>query len=249
MKYKPMKRRILICLLAAVCATSVVAQEQEKPDYRGFGYRWYSLSFLPEYAYNRTWGSMANFNIMALLPLNQYFEAEAKVQLSTANVYTTHLVMRPKFSLPAGELFIDGGLYYRSFKRSNQWQFVGAVSLGYRMDYISAQVGFYGRVMDQYKREWHSEEAYNSEPFNLLYRLQVFARPQRENWNLSLAITNMDDFQYERMWAPFFQLEGRYDINEFWRIHLDTELKLAGMFHLNAEFYSAYVRAGFTYRF
>lgn len=239
----------ILFLLAVLCTTSILAQGQEKPDYRGFGDSRFNLSFLPEYGYNRTWGSMANFNLKALLPLNPYFEADARVQLSTANVYTAHLVLRPKFTLPAGELFIDGGLYYRAAVRSNQWNFVGAVSLGYRMDYISAQVGFYSRVMDSYRREWHSETAYNCEPFNLLYRLQVWARPQRENWNISLAITNVDDFQYERMWAPFFQLEGRYDINDHWRINVETELKLAGMFHLNAEFYSAYARAGFTYRF
>lgn len=242
-------RRIIICLVAVLCATSVMAQEQVKSDYRGFGDSRYTISFLPEYGYNLSWGHMANFNVQALLPINPYFEAQANLQLSTANVYTTHLVFRPKFTLPAGELFIDGGLYYCSFARSSQWQFVGAVSLGYRMDYISAQVGFYSRVMDMYHRDWNSTAAYNCEPFNLLYRIQVYVRPQRENWNLSLAVANADDYQYERMWAPFIQLEGRYDISEHWRIRLETELKLAGMFHMNAELYSAYVRAGFSYRF
>ena len=42
---------------------------------------------------------------------------------------------------------------------------------------------------------------------------------------------------------------GRYDIDEHWRVSLDGELKITGMFHLNATFYAAYLRAGFSYRF
>lgn len=230
-----MKKLILICL--SLVSLTVWADER------------YSLSVLGSYSYNKTWGSFANLDVKAMMPVNKNIELEARVELSTTNVYTMTAVVRPKFALPVGELFADVQLYYRSYVRANQWDYVTALSLGYRMDYVSAQIGFFSRVMDVYKREWHSEAAYNSEPFNLLYRLQVNCRPTAENWNIWLAATNIDDYQIERAWAPFVQIGARYDVNEHWRVLVDGELKLAGMFHMNAELYSAYVRAGFAYTF
>ena len=42
---------------------------------------------------------------------------------------------------------------------------------------------------------------------------------------------------------------SRYDIDDHWRVHLEAETKITGMFHLNATFYAANVRMGFSYRF
>lgn len=229
--------RRLFTYIALFCCIIISAEER------------YSLSVLGDYSYNRTYASHGNIEVLSSLPVNPYVELEGKLRLSTANLYTANVTVRPKFPVPVGELFLDVELCYNAIARSRQWDFVTAFSLGYRMDYVSVEVGFFSRVMDVYHREWHSEEAYNVEPFNLLYRLQVNTRPYTENWNLWFALTNKDDFTFERMWAPFFQIGARYDVNEHWRILLDSELKLSGMFHLNAEFYSAYLRAGFSYRF
>lgn len=243
-----MKRSILF-VLSIIFATTLLAQEAEKPDMRGYGDNRYSLSVLGGYEFNKTWGSTGNLNVKALMPVNPYVELEGKVQLSTANVYTMAAVVRPKFVLPVGELFTNVEVSYRALKRSNSWDFVTALSLGYRMDYVSAEIGFFSRVMDVYKRDWHSENSYNCEPFNMLYRVRVNTRPRTENWNLWLALTNVDDFLFERAWAPFIQLGAHYDVDSHWRVNVETELKLAGMFHMNAELYSAYVKAGFSYRF
>lgn len=117
------------------------------------------------------------------------------------------------------------------------------------MDYVSFQIGVFGRVMSSWDRDWNTEETYNIEPFNLLYRMEVFCRPQTSRWNISACVANIDDYQMERMWQPIFMLGGRYDINDHWRVLLQGECKPTGMFHLNATFYSAYIRTGFTYKF
>lgn len=244
-----MRHQFIILFLFVTTWFSVVSAQTQPTDYRGFGTPRYSLRVMADYGYNRTWGSMGNLNLHAIAPVNPHFEALADVQLSTANIYTVALTARPKFTLPAGELFIDTRAYYRAVVRASQWDAVAALSLGYRMDYVSVQIGLFSRVMGFYGRNWHSTDAFDSEPFNLLYNLQVFARPQDCPWNISLSIANMDEFQYERMWAPFFTLGARYDINDHWRLDVATQLKLTGMFHLNAEFYSANARVGFTYRF
>ncbi|MGM9838250.1 MAG: hypothetical protein ACI30A_07185 [Paludibacteraceae bacterium] len=241
---------IAICLAwvaTAASPTEYIAKDGH--SLRGFGESRYQLGIMGEYAYNRTWGHMGNVDIRALMPINPYFEMQANVQLSSAAVYTGAAVLRPKFALPAGELFLETELLYRAVARNRQGDFCAALSVGYRMDYVSLNIGMFGRVMSSWDRDWHTTETYNIEPFNLLYRLEVFCRPQTCNWNISACIANVDDFQMERMWQPIFMLGGRYDVDNHWRVLAEAECKPTGMFHLNATLYSASVRAGFCYCF
>lgn len=240
-----MKRLILIvCILqSALCFGAVDSTRWQLPAPH------YSVTARVEYSYNKSWGHHANIDAQALLPINRNFEMNVNLQASFKNVYTVGVIMRPKFILPVGEMFFDTEVLYKAVLRSNQMDIIAALSLGWRFDYLSVQIGSYARVMGFYGRDWHSDEAYECEPFNLLYRLEVFCRPQSCNWNISAAFANYDGYNFERMWQPLFMLGGRYDVDEHWRVHLDAQIKPTGMFHLNAAFYGATVRAGFTYRF
>ena len=117
------------------------------------------------------------------------------------------------------------------------------------MDYVSVTIGSFFRVMDDWTRSWYSNETYMVEPFNLLYRLEVFCRPQDNNWNLSFLFSNIDDYHMERMWQPLFSVRAWYDVTEHWRLNMGVQCKPTGMFHLDASFYGATARAGFTYKF
>lgn len=215
----------------------------------GFGERKYSLTVMGEYSYNNTWGHHANVDVQALLPFNPHFEMETKMQLSTANVYTGVLQFRPKFPLPVGELFLETDLRYRAVARNQIGDITAAVGVGYRMDYVSVTIGSFFRVLDDWTLDWHSEGNYVVEPFNLLYRIEVFCRPQTNNWNLSFLFSNTDDYQMERMWQPLFAVCAYYDVTPHWRLNFGAQCKPTGMFHLDATFYGATARAGFSYRF
>ena len=215
----------------------------------GFGERRYTVSSLLEYSYNTTWSHHANFDIQGLMPFNPYFEMEARVQFSTANVHTTALQFRPKFELPVGEMFLETDLYYRAVARSQMNDFTAAIAVGYRMDYVSVTLGVFSRIMDDWNRDWHSNDTYVVEPFNLLYRLEVFGRPQANPWNLSFMFSNVDDYQMERMWQPLFGIGAYYDVTDNWRLNFGVQCKPNGMFHLDATFYGITARAGFSYRF
>ena len=247
-------KKIYLLLFSCVLSLSMSAAPKEYTardghSLRGFGNTGYELSVSAEYAYNRTYEHFGNFNIQALMPINPYFELQTNLQASTANYYTGALILRPKFVLPVGELFTETEVLYRALARNRLGDFCASLSLGYRMDYVSFQIGVFGRVMSSWDRDWNTEETYNTEPFNLLYRMEVFCRPQTSRWNISACVANIDDYQMERMWQPIFMLGGRYDINDHWRVLLQGECKPTGMFHLNATFYSTYIRAGFTYKF
>lgn len=233
----------LFCVLYSVSAAVIFAANP------GFGDRKYSLTGMVEYSYNTTWGHHANFDIQSLMPINAHFEMEAKLQFSTANVYTGVVQLRPKFELPVGELFVETDVLYKVIARNRMSDIDAALAVGYRMDYVSITLGVFCRVLDDWDRSWHSEDNYVVEPFNLLYRIEAFCRPQNNNWNLSFLFSNVDDYQMERMWQPLFGIGAWYDINEHCRLNFSAQCKPTGMFHLDATFYGATGRVGFTYRF
>ena len=174
---------------------------------------------------------------------------QANIRTSTANVHSMGVQLRPKFRLPKGELYIEDRLMMRFAMRDNYRDFVHAISVGYMMQYVNVQVGMSNRIITPLPYEHHSEDAMILEPFDAVYRVEAFVRPQSAAWNISLCLSNMDNYQIERMWAPMFYLGGWYDINPHWRVRLSGKMKLAGMFHLNAHYYGAELRAGAEYRF
>lgn len=236
-----MKKHLLILL--ALCPMWLAAANP------GFGDRRYSITCMGEYSYNTTWGHHGNLDVQALMPFNPHFEMEAKLQFSTANVHTVAVQMRPKFELPVGEMFIETDLMYKAVARNRISDITAGLGVGYRMDYVSATLGIFCRVMDNWDRSWYTEESFVVEPFNLLYRVEVFCRPQNNPWNLSFLFSNVDDYQMERMWQPLFGVGAWYDVNDHWRVIASVQCKPTGMFHLDATFYGATARAGFTYKF
>ena len=239
-----MKRilNVACCLLFVVAAFAA----EHNP---GFGNRRYSLTGMVEYSYNTTWSHHGNFDIQALMPINKFFEMEAKLQFSTANVYTGALQLRPKFEVPVGEVFIETDVMYRAIARNRIGDITAALGVGYRMDYVSVTLGVFSRVLDDWDRSAHSTDSYVVEPFNLLYRVEVFCQPQNNPWNLSFLFSNVDDYQMERMWQPLFSIGAWYNVTDNWRLNFSAQCKPTGMFHLDATFYGATFRTGFTYRF
>lgn len=239
-------KKSIVLILAALLPAWLPALAGGMP---GFGDYRYGLTFMGEYSYNTTWGHHGNFDLQAFLPLNPNFEMETKLQLSTANVYTGAVQLRPKFELPVGEMFIETGVMYKALARNRIGDITAALGLGYRMDYVSVTLGVYCRVLDDWDRSWYNDENYIVEPFNLLYRLEVFCRPQCNIWNLSFMFSNVDDYQMERMWQPLFGIGAWYDVANHVRFSLSAQCKPTGMFHLDATFYGATLRAGITYKF
>ena len=233
---------LLCCALMALTALAATHQP-------GFGNRRYTITGMAEYSYNKTWGHHGNFDVQALMPFNHYFEMEAKVQFSTANVYTGAVQLRPKIEMPVGELFVETDVMYRAIARNRIGDITAALALGYRMDYVSVTLGVFSRVLDNWDRSINTDETYVVEPFNMLYRLEVFCRPQNNPWNLSFMFSNVDDYQMERMWQPLFMIGAWYDVTDHWRINMGVQCKPTGMFHLDATFYGATLRAGFSYKF
>ena len=238
-----MKKIFLIFALCSLLfAPTAIAQVQP-------GDEQYAVSLHVGYGHNMTYGSYANFEIDAYLPINQHFDMQASIRTSTANFYTAGVQLRPKFVLPVGELYLEDRLMMRWVNRDSFRDFVHAFSVGYKMQYVNVQVGMANRIITPLPYTKRSGDEMILEPFDAVYRVEAFVRPQTSSWNISLCLANMDNYQVERMWQPMFYLGGWYDVNEHWRVRLSGKMKLAGMFHLNAHYYGAELRAGAEYRF
>ena len=238
-----MKNKILICVF--LVASLVVRAQETDTDAR----RSIELRAFGAYGYNYTWSHYGNLDLWTRVGLNKHFELDGAVQLSTANVYTLSLDARPLFPLPVGEMYLDTRLLYKAVVRSRTHEMSAALGLGYRMDYVDVQLGVYSRFLMDFDYRWHSEDEIVAEPFGFLYSIEVFVRPQSSNWNLSFRFSDTDDYQIERLWQPLFMIGGRYSPTDRLSVLLQAQCKPTGMFHLNASFYGAVVRAGISYRF
>lgn len=236
-----MKRTVL---MLGTWLMAMVAMAQVQP-----GDTAYNVSVHAGYAHNLTYGSYANLDVNAYLPINKYFEAEAAVRVSTADTYSIGAQIRPKFALPVGELYLQYRGLLNVVHRDDYIDFVHAISAGYRMQYVNVQVGTFTRIITPLPYDSHLGDEMICEPFNLMYRVEAFVRPTTSPWNINLALANIDAYQMERMWQPMFYLGGWYNINQNWRVSLQGRLKLAGMFHLTAQYYGAELKAGVQYTF
>lgn len=247
-----------ICLLALAQLPVQAANNEQLTHSNG---RPYSLSVLGTYGYNRTWAHYGGAELRAFMPVNKNVDILANIYAYSTNVHAASATVRPKFALPVGEMFFDASFCYTLPLRAEQHDFVTALSLGYRMDYVSAQVGFFSRTMAPFGRTWNSNESYINEPFNTLYRLAFNVRPLCERWNIYFGMANFTELEYERMWQPLFFLGAYYDFppnNNFeynyraashFRLLAEVVVKPTGMFHLDASFYGCKVKAGFAYKF
>lgn len=221
----------------------------------------YMLSLEGEYGFNTTWQHYGGAELKAFMPVNDNVELEVAAEALSSNVFNASVTARPKMALPVGEMFIDASFAYSAVQRNRIHDFVGAGSIGYRMDYVSVQVGGFYRAMASYDREWHSEEEYMCEPFNLLYRISANVRPLCSRWNIYMGMANYNETQYERMWQPLFFVGGYYDFKpkssfeyeynaaSHFRLLAELTVKPTGMFHLDASFYGARTKVGFAYKF
>lgn len=240
-------RRILPILLLLL----PIALHAE-PDYiprSGFGPNRYTLTATAGYDHNRTWGHFASFDLQTTMPIHKHLDIDARVQYQTAKVATGVAIIRPKIPLYVGELYFETGLNYKSLIRARQHEFAAAITIGYRMDYVSAAIGVDMRMSRPYSDGRPHTSRSNIEVPNICYALQVWCRPQTSIWNITARIANSDYYTIERPWHPIFMLGAQYDFDNHWRILLYAQCKPTGIFHLTANYYAATLRTGLTYRF
>lgn len=209
----------------------------------------YALSANIQYEYNHTYLHSASLQMDAFLPLTHYFEGEVNLRASLNNTYNFGIKMQPKFALPVGELYLRTQLSYGLILRNRFHELCTVIGIGYRMDYMDVMVAYGSRLMATMDMDKNSIEHGINEPHNLIYRAEVYARPQYSPWNISVWVSNLTSHQMERMFTPMFGLRSHIDIVPSWRLQLGGMIKPVGLSNLAPSFYGAEVNVGVQYRF
>ena len=87
-------------------------------------------------------------------------------------------------------MYIEDRLMARFVVRDQVNEFLHAISLGYRMQYVNVEFGLINRIMMPLPYERNTLDKYIVEPFQLLYRVEGFVRPVTSSWNIAIAISN-----------------------------------------------------------
>lgn len=201
------------------------------------------------YGWNTTMQSYGGLDLLGHFPIGRHFEAEAALEAHSGRAVALTAVGRTKFPIRTGEFFFEAALNDRLFTSYRIRELAMAASFGYRMDYVSVQLGILSRNIVDIDRQWTSEDEDVAEPINLLYRLALNLRPSTSRWNVNIGAANFSEYEYCRSWEPIFFLGGHYDINGNLSALARIDLKPSGMFSQTTNFWGAVVRAGVKYTF
>ena len=198
--------------------------------------------------YNTTWKWHSGGDIKGALHLKNT-DIHLDLESLTSNVHSVGATVTPYFDVcKNGQVFLDGTLHSRIFSRDKAYEFVYSGSVGFRMRHFSVQAGIFARIMDAMGRNWHSVDNYIVEPFNVLYRVAVSIKGFDNPWDIYFIGADYSEFEYERVWQPIFTMGGRAKVGERLSIVAEGTLKPAGMFHLDANFYAAWLKVGVNYK-
>ena len=206
-----------------------------------------SVALLAVGGHNPAWNGYGGGALVATFPINPYFTVEGGVQGTSAGNLTTLLQLQPTFAVGKGEVFLNTFFYYGGFFKDNAMELATALCVGYKMEYVSAQVGFSFRMLGSISH-WR-KEGMMSEPFDLTYRVAAHVRPQDSVWNIGGGVSNFTPYHLERGMSPIFFLDGSYRLGRHFSLLADIHIKPAGMFHLAASWYGFWVDFGFSYSF
>lgn len=199
------------------------------------------------YSYNRILSSNRNYIIGAYIPFSNMNETEVAAQFSSANVYNLSLILRQKYALPVGEIFLEERILDDIVSRSNINDLSMNFLVGYRKEYFLCQVGTSFRIMSCLNPSGTTKYDYITEPWMISYRIEAFARPQRSVWNLSAAISNIDRFLHERNFQPFVEINATYRASNRLRLAWCNRIEEAGSVALSSEFHGITSTLGILY--
>lgn len=82
------------------------------------------------------------------------------------------------------------------------------------------------------------------ENFNLIYVVTAYIKPQVNDWNVGLSVTNIDYYLINQSTNPVFNLQATWRLKSNLTLYLETWYKQAGIFNINADYFGYFFRGG-----
>ena len=189
--------------------------------------------------HNASLGGFAAASLEASNTLSKNFKINSGVQYNSIN--KTSIEARPAYymCLDWGKLSAEALLTYSNLSSTNNI----AAGAGAQVEskWVDARLGYYYRIFG-------GQGGWIEEPFNIYYELRAHLIPTIENWDLQLAITNCETFELERHYQPTFLTQCSYYTKANIGISMSLGCKPAGIFHISADYYQAFLKLGVSYR-
>lgn len=239
----------LAMLLALPAAGAKKAGEEKSLNLNGYADSLYTIGVHALYGYNNSMGHFAGADISFHLPVHRYFQMRGSIEQSGRHITGTFLTLSPQYRLGPGEFFIDVTTAFRNYGVYRSYELVNAFTAGYRFRFINLHVGAFHRLFGTTSREPGQKGSTFSEGWFPAIRCMVHIMPSDSRWNIALGVGNFNDYEFERINALHYMIEGKYSVTNHLRIELSLDLKPSGMFHQMAVFNGARVKAGLSYMF
>ena len=225
-----MKNKIIIRLFAilALVSNQLIMNAQEN-----------ELAVKLRLGHNVAFGGFAAVSAETSQTFCDDFSISGGIQYNT--IGKTALDARPayNFRFGWGRVSVEALLEYYNLSSINNF----AAGAGASMDsrWIGAKLGYYYRLFG-------GLGGLIKEPFNIYYELRAHFLKKCKTWDLDFVITNCETFDLERHYQPSFIAEGCYFPKSKFGISFGLGCKPAGMFHISADYYQSYLKAGVCYR-
>ena len=125
---------------------------------------------------------------------------------------------------------------YSGLLRETNW----GILLSGSKNHFSLQLGneFRSIVFTQRATELYgySKDDRIRENWNLVYTIEFHMKPVEYQWNIGLAVTNMDHFLMNQETNPFFRIRGQYGLGSTLDLFMDAWHKSAGAFNLSVNY-------------
>lgn len=236
------KKRVVLAILCMMVTLATSASSLYRDSC-------YTLGVSAIYGYNTPYEHHGAFTINANLPIHPYFEGEVNVRAMSANTYDFNARIEPKFPLKTGQLFFNLQVLYNLNARNRMHSMSSVLSFGYRMDYLHFHFGCGLRMMDFIHTSVHTTENNLYEPHNFIYYVEIFARAHMSSWNISACITNLTEYQMDRMFTPHFIVNSYVHLDAHWCIKMQATCVPSGLGNYAPSFYGASIEVGAYYRF
>ncbi len=131
---------------------------------------------------------------------------------------------------------------YSGLLRETNW----GILLSGSKNHFSLQLGneFRSIVFTQRATELYgySKDDRIRENWNLVYTIEFHMKPVEYQWNIGLAVTNMDHFLMNQETNPFFRIRGQYGLGSTLDLFMDAWHKSAGAFNLSVNYFGLFIR-------
>ncbi len=233
--------RIVLILLIALVSCKPVFTQISLQSYGDIGVNNVSdgayamLAGLPEYKLNQ-YKARAGFLLT--------FSSRTENVFSGYFVTASGIVMPGKFPLEIGGFYLWNA--FSDQLRETNW----GVLLGHSIEHWQFNLGSNFRTYKFSKKAIEEngfpEDADTKirEPWNFMYAVTYFIKPNEHKWNLGATICNFDHFLIEQETNPAINIKFLYQTDPKTTLFAEAWYKQAGLFNMRVNSFGFFFRAG-----